>query len=145
MPGVHVTVRVKVDAPVHQAWTKLADLKALSQWAPDVASSRSDPLRVGARRIAVLKQPAYGKTELVETVKALAPHSFTYDIEGGIGPLEAIETTWRLEARGEGSVVTIESEVQLARKLRLVTPLVKLTWRRQMKALAKGFARYASA
>lgn len=142
---MHVTVRVKVDAPVHQAWTKLADLKALSQWAPDVASSRSDPLRVGARRVAVLKEPAYGKAELVETVKALGPHSFTYDIEGGIGPLEAIETTWRLEARGDKAVVTIDSEVQLARRLRLVTPLVKLSWRRQMKVLAKAFAAYAKA
>lgn len=141
--AMQTAVRVAVDAPIHQAWTKLADLGALAKWAPDVASSRSDKLRLGARRVAVLKAPAYGKAELVETVKVLEPHGFTYDIEGGIGPLEAIETTWRLEPKGDRCVVVVSSTVQLARRLRPVALLAKLSWRRQLKALAKGFKRYA--
>lgn len=145
--GVHVTVRAKVAAPIHQAWTKLADLQALSKWAPDVADSHADPLRVGARRVAVLKERTYGKTALVETVKALYPHGFTYDIEGGIGPLEAIETTWRLEAGdggADGCVAVVHSRVVLAKRVRWMTPLVKLSWRIQMQALVRAFAAYAS-
>ena len=140
-----VTVRRKVKAPVHQAWPKLADLGALPKWAPDVSSCKAENLRLGARRIATLKEPAYGKDKLVETVNALRPQGFTYDIEGGIGPLEEIVTSWDLEAKGDACVVKVTSEVKLARRLRFVKPLAWLSWRRQVAALAKGFARYASA
>lgn len=139
-----VTVRRKVKAPVHQAWPKLADLGALHKWAPDVAATKAETLRLGARRIATLKEPTYGKGELVETVNALRPQGFTYDIEGGIGPLEEIVTSWDLEGDGEGCTVKATSEVRLARKLRFVKPLAWLSWRRQLSALAKGFAKYAA-
>ncbi len=139
-----VTVRVKVKAPIHQAWPKLADLAALSKWAPDVAASKAETLRLGARRTATLKEPAYGKAKLVETVNALRPQGFTYDIEGGIGPLEEIVTSWDLEPKGDACVAVVSSELVLARKLRFVKPLVRLSWRRQLKALAKGFAKYAA-
>ncbi|HUR25113.1 MAG TPA: SRPBCC family protein [Candidatus Thermoplasmatota archaeon] len=140
-----VTVRRKVRAPVHQAWPKLADLAALSKWAPDVTTCKAEALRLGARRIATLKEPAYGKDALVETINALRPQGFTYDIEGGIGPLEEIVTSWDLEAKGDACVVKVTSEVKLARKLRFAKPLVWLSWRRQVAVLAKGFAKYAAA
>lgn len=143
-PSVKVTVRVKVKAPVHAAWPKLADLGALHHWAPDVTACKAETLRLGARRIATLKEPAYGKDELVETVNALRPQGFTYDIEDGIGPLEQIATSWDLEAKGDHCVVVVSSELAVARKLRFVKPLVRLSWRRQLKALAKGFAKYAA-
>ena len=142
---MHVQVRAKVRAPIHQAWTKLADLKALAQWAPDVASSKADKLRLGARRTAVLKEPAFGKPELVETVNALRPQGFTYDIEGGIGPFATITTSWDLEPKGAGCVVVVGSDLTVSGKLRFAKPLAWLAWRRQLKALAKAFARYAAA
>jgi hypothetical protein len=142
---VKVTVRRKVKAPVHQAWPKLADLGALAKWAPDVIACKAETLRLGARRIATLKEPAYGKDALVETVNALRPQGFTYDIEGGIGPLEEVVTSWDLEAKGDACVVRVTSEVKLARRLRFVKPLAWLAWRRQVVALANGFARFASA
>ena len=142
---VKVTVRRKAKVPVHQAWPRLADLGALAKWAPDVSACKAETLRLGARRVAKLAKPAYGKQELVETVNALRPQGFTYDIEGGIGPLEEIVTSWDLEAKGEACVVQVTSEVRLSRKLRFVKPLVWLAWRRQVGALAKGFAKYAAA
>ncbi|MEA3135962.1 MAG: Polyketide cyclase / dehydrase and lipid transport [Thermoplasmata archaeon] len=145
MPAVKVTVRRKVKAPIHQAWPKLADLAALPKWAPDVASCKAETLRLGARRVATLKEPAYGKDKLVETVNALRPQGFTYDIEGGIGPLETILTSWDLEPKGDDCVVKVTSEVKLAGKLRFAKPLVWLSWRRQVAALANGFAKYAAA
>lgn len=141
---MQVQVRVKVKAPIHQAWPKLADLAALSKWAPDIASSKAETLRLGARRVAILKEPAYGKDRLVETVNALRPQGFTYDIEGGIGPMAAIVTSWDLEARGDTCVVVVASDLTLTGKLRYATPLAWLAWRRQLKALAKGFAAYAA-
>ena len=139
-----VTVRRKVKAPVHQAWPRLADLGALHRWAPDVTATKAETLRLGARRTATLKEPAYGKDKLVETVNALRPQGFTYDIEGGIGPLQEIVTSWDLEAKGDACIVTVTSEVKLARKLRFAKPLVWMSWRRQVAALAKGFAKYAA-
>ena len=139
-----VTVRRKVKAPIHTAWPRLADLGALPKWAPDVASCKAETLRLGARRIATLKEPAYGKDRLVETVNALRPQGFTYDIEGGIGPLEEIVTSWDLEAKADACIVRVTSEVKLARRLRFAKPLVWLSWRRQVAALAKGFAKYAA-
>lgn len=141
---MHVQVRVKVGAPIHQAWTRLADLKALAQWAPDVASSKADKLRLGARRVAVLKEPVDGKGELVETVNALRPQGFTYDIEGGVGPFPAITTSWDLEPKGSDCVVVVASDLTVTGRLRFVKPVAWLAWRRQLKALAKGFARYAA-
>jgi hypothetical protein len=139
-----VTVRRKVKAPIHQAWPKLADLAALSKWAPDVPECKAENLRLGARRIATLKERTYGKDKLVETVNALRPQGFTYDIEGGIGPLEEIVTSWDLEQKGDTCVVVVSSELTLAPKLRFVKPLVYLSWRRTLNALAKGFAKYAA-
>jgi hypothetical protein len=140
---VQVTVRRKAAVPVHAAWPKLADLAALSKWAPDVASSRSDQLRLGARRVAVLKEPAYGKAELVETVTALRPQGFSYDIEGGIGPFAAITTSWDLEPRDGGCAVVVSSEIAVIGKWRFAKPLAAWGWKRQLAALAKGFAKYA--
>ncbi|MFA5944634.1 MAG: SRPBCC family protein [Candidatus Thermoplasmatota archaeon] len=139
-----VTVRRKVKAPIHQAWPKLADLSALPKWAPDVATCKAETLRLGARRTATLKEPAYGKAKLVETVNALRPQGFTYDIEGGIGPMDSIVTSWDLEPKGDACVVKVSSEITLAGKLRYAKPLAWLAWRRQLKALAKGFGKYAA-
>lgn len=141
---MRVTVRRKVKAPEHLAWTRLADLGALSKWAPDVVASKAETLRLGARRIATLKEPAYGKAELVETVNALRPHGFTYDIEGGIGPMSNIVTSWDLLPKGEGCVVQVQSDIELTGTVRFVKPLAWLAWRRQLNALAKGFAKYAA-
>jgi hypothetical protein len=141
---MRVTVRQRIAVPLHRAWPKLADLAALETWAPDVTESRADPLRVGARRVAYLRNPAYGKKALVETVCAIEPHGFTYDIEGGIGPLRSIVTTWRLSGDGDHCTVQVSSVLQVAGPARLAGPLVWLAWRRQLRALAKGFARHAA-
>lgn len=139
-----VVAKAKVAVPVHQAWPKLADLKALPEWAPDVASCKAEKLRLGARRVAVLTKPAYGKPELVETVMALRPQGFTYDIEGGIGPFTSIVTSWDLEAKGENAVVVVASDIEVGGKWRRAKWLAGWAWKRQLKALAKGFAAYAA-
>jgi len=141
---VHVEVRRKVRAPIHAAWPKLADLGALAQWSPDVAASPSDKLRLGARRRARLKEPAYGKAELVETITALRPQGFSYDIEGGIGPFATIATSWDLEPAGDGCIVVLGSDITVTGKWRFAKPLAAWGWRRQLAVLAKAFANYAA-
>jgi carbon monoxide dehydrogenase subunit G len=138
-----VVAKAKAAVPVHQAWPKLADLKALPEWAPDVASCKAETLRLGARRVATLRRPAGGKSDLVETVMALRPQGFTYDIEGGIGPFTSIVTSWDLEPRGEGCTVVVSSDLEVGGRWRYAKPLAAWAWKRQLKALAKGFARYA--
>lgn len=142
---MRVTVRRKVAAPIHRAWPKLADLGALHLWAPDVTATKAETLRLGARRVATLDKPAYGKADLVETVNALRPQGFTYDIEGGIGPFATIVTSWDLETRGDACVVVVTSDITVVGKWRFAKPLAAMGWRRQLAALAKGFAKYAEA
>lgn len=137
-----------VPLPPDAAWLRLADLAALSQWAPDVLDSPAEPLRVGATRRARLRKPAFGKGVLVERVTALDPprRSFTYDIEGGIGPMASIRTTWSVaQAPGGGSTVTVSSDVALAGAARLVPFLAKRAWTKQLQELADAFARWPSA
>ena len=141
--GVDVTVRRKVRAPLHRAWPKLADLKALPEWMDDVASCKAENLRLGARRVVTLKEETYGKTEMVETVNALRPQGFTYDIEGGIGPFTSIVTSWDLEQDGDQCVVLVGSTIEVGGRWRYAKPIAAWGWKRQLKVLAKGFAKYA--
>lgn len=142
---MHAKARAAVALPPDEAWARLADLGALAQWAPDVASSPAEPLRAGATRWARLKRPAYGKDTLVERVLDADPRrrTFTYDIEGGIGPMAAIRTTWAVAAAPGGSEVTVSSEVGLAGALRLVPFLARRAWAKQLQELADAFAAWA--
>lgn len=142
---MHCEARAHVPLAPAAAWARLADLSALSAWAPDVVASPSDPLRPGAVRRARLDKPAFGKEVLVERVVAVdAPRrSFTYDIEGGIGPLKAIRTTWTVAAEGAGSVVTCASDITVTGPARLVPFLVRKQWTRTLQDLVDAFAAWA--
>lgn len=126
------------------AWERLAALDRLHEWAPDVTASPSDPLRVGAVRRATLTKPAFGKPVLVERVVGVdAPRSFTYDIEGGIGPLRTVRTTWSVAPVAGGARVTVSSETTLGGLARLMPGMANKSWTRQLQALVDGFAAWA--
>ena len=135
-----------VALPLEAAWQRLADLSALSQWAPDVAGSPSEPLRPGATRWARLREPTYGKDVLIERITDVdaARHAFTYLIEGGIGPLAVIRTTWSLAGDGAGSTVTCASDLTVKGPARLLPFLVRRQWTAQLQVLVDGFAKWAS-
>lgn len=142
---MHAVASAAVALPPDAAWAKLADLGALAQWAPDVAASPAEPLRAGATRWAKLKEPAFGKDTLVERVVEADPkrRTFTYDIEGGVGPMKSIRTTWAVNPAPGGSVVTVSSDVELAGAVRFVPFLAKRAWTKQLQVLADSFARWA--
>ena len=143
---MHAEAHADVPLAPDKAWGALADLAALHEWAPDVVESPSDPLGVGAVRRARLDKPAYGKDVLVERVVAVAPgRSFTYDIEGGIGPLASIRTTWSVAPLegGRGCRVTVASDVVLSGAARFVPFLVQRAWAKQLRDLARAFAAWA--
>lgn len=142
---MHAEARATAPLAPDAAWARLADLQALAQWAPDVASSPSEPLRPGATRWAKLKEPAFGKDTLVERVVEVDAkrRTFTYDIEGGIGPMKAIRTTWSVAAAPGGSLVTVASDVELAGALRFVPFLARRAWAKQLQVLADAFAAWA--
>ena len=141
---MHSEAHADVPLPPRAAWERLAALDRLHEWAPDVTASPSDPLRVGAVRRATLTKPAFGKRVLVERVVAVdAPRSFTYDIEGGIGPLRAIRTTWRVVPAAGGSRVTVASETTLGGLARLMPGMANKSWTKQLQELVDGFARWA--
>ncbi|MEK6976096.1 MAG: SRPBCC family protein [Candidatus Thermoplasmatota archaeon] len=144
---MHAEAKAHVPLPVPAAWQRLADLSALSQWAPDVAGSPAEAIRPGATRWARLYEPTYGKDVLIERITDVDPrrHTFSYDIEGGIGPLAAIRTTWSVAPAdgGSGSTVTVSSEITLTGSARFVPFLVKRAWTRQLQDLVDGFAKWA--
>ena len=137
--------KATVALPIEAAWQRLADLSALSQWAPDVAGSPSEPLRPGATRWARLYEPTYGKDVLIERIGDVdaARHTFSYHIEGGIGPLAVIRTTWSLAPAGSGSTVTCSSELTVKGAARLLPFVVRKQWTAQLQALVDGFANWA--
>lgn len=142
---VHAEAQAHVPLTAATVWPKLADLPALSQWAPDVVDSPADDLRPGATRRARLDKPAYGKDVLIERIVDVDArrHTFSYDIEGGIGPLSTIRTTWSVVAAEGGSIVRVASEVTLSGAARFVPFLVKRAWSKQLQELADGFAAWA--
>ncbi len=144
---MYAEAKAKVALPVATVWNRLSDLRSLSQWAPDVASSPAEGLRVGATRWARLYEPAYGKDVLIERITDVdaGRHAFTYEIEGGIGPLTAIQTTWRVtpDRDGAGSIVTVSSLVTVAGMARFMPVLVLKRWTARLQALVDGFARWA--
>lgn len=143
---MHVVAKSKVALPVEAAWHRLSDLSALSQWAPDVAGSPSEALRPGATRWARLYEPTYGKDVLIERITDVDPRrrSFSYDIEGGIGPLAVIKTTWSVAADDGGSIVTVASDLTVTGAARFLPFLVRKSWGKQLQELVDGFARWAS-
>lgn len=137
----------KADArvPASVAWARLADLEALAKWAPDVIDAPSDALRPGGKRRARLKTAVYGKDVLVERfVEVDAPRrTFTYDIEGGIGPMTAIRTTWSVVPAGTACTVHVASDLTVSGPARFVPFLVRRAWTRQLQVLADAFVAWA--
>lgn len=145
-PAMQAKVRVPVAAASDVAWARLTELSKLPEWMPDVVACTSDRLHVGARRVAVLHKPRYGKDRLVEAIDWVGDHAFSYDIEGGTGPMRRVHTTWRIredEAEG-GCAVEVESVFKMRGLWTLMAPLAALAWRRQLRVLAKGFASWAA-
>lgn len=142
---MHVQASTTLALPIDAAWQRLADLSALSQWAPDVAGSPAESLRPGATRWARLYDPVYGKDVLIERITDVNPrrYTFTYDIEDGIGPLRAIRTTWTLDVAGPRTRVTVASDLTLGGLAKVLPALVRRRWQRQLHDLANGFARWA--
>jgi hypothetical protein len=144
---MYAEAKAKVALPVQTVWNRLSDLRSLSQWASDVAASPAEPLRPGATRWARLYEPTYGKDVLIERITHVDVdrHRFTYDIEGGIGPLSTIRTTWRVlpDAGGSGSIVICSSELTITGPARFLSFLVLRRWTKQLQSLVDGFARWA--
>ena len=144
--SVFAEAKAKVALPAETVWNRLSDLRALSQWAPDVAGSPAEGLRPGATRWARLYKPVYGKDVLIERITDVDPvrRAFTYQIEGGIGPLTSIETTWRVSPdRGAGSIVIVSSILTVTGLARFLPVLVLKQWTARLQALVDGFARWA--
>lgn len=144
---MYAEAKARVALPVATVWNRLSDLRALNQWAPDVASSPAEGLRPGATRWARLYEPTYGKDVLIERFTDVDPHrhAFTYEIEGGIGPLSSIKTTWRVspDRTGKGSFVHVSSELTVSGPARFLPFLVLRQWTTRLQALADGFVRWA--
>lgn len=129
---------IHVAAPVADekaAWNLLAALGRLAEWAPDVASSDAGPLQVGTVRLVRLEEPVFRKSVLRERVIMVRDRSFTYEIEGGIGPLRRIETTWRI---ADGQVI-VDSHVELAWYARPMAKQAQRQWHVAIAELVEGF------
>ncbi len=99
-----------VPAPPSEVWATLSDFAAISSWAPNVDHSclmTEQDSGVGAvRRIQT------GRTTVVETVTTwTSGEVLAYSIAGLPPVIRSVTNTWRLEPAGDGTTVSLTSEV----------------------------------
>ena len=99
-----------VDAPITLVWEVLSDFGAIASWASNVDHScllTDSPLGVGAaRRIQT------GRMTVRETVKTWEPTtSMSYRISGLPPVVRSVVNTWRLQASGDSTTVSLSTEV----------------------------------
>lgn len=142
---MYAEAKARVALPVATAWNRLSDLRSLSQWAPDVAASTVEGMHVGATRWVRLYAPIGGKAVLIERITDVDANqrTFTYDIQGGIGPFTEVQVTWRVTPSEGGSLVTVSSLVTVAGVARFMPILVLKRWTARLQAWVEGFARWA--
>lgn len=95
-----ITVTSHVEATPAQVWNTIGDPSGISAWHPAIASSPVD----GADRLCTLADGAqiYEKIESVDQ----QGRSYTYSITQSPLPLAEYRSTIKVDAEGDGSVVT---------------------------------------
>lgn len=106
-----ITKEAELSASVEDVWAKLTDLESYSDWLsihtgyPDGVPSELTPGTSFKEAVTVMGMPG----EVTWTVKANEPNSF---LElAGAGPMGVkLRNSYRLEANGDGTKLTCESE-----------------------------------
>ncbi len=103
-----ITRQVKINAPKEKTWEILADLGAVSNWAPAVTESHmmTEAKRgVGAIRSCDHTQMGNIEEEIVAWEEGT---SLSYDVIKGLPmPMKSLNNTWSVSGEGAESMVTL--------------------------------------
>lgn len=101
---------VRVDAPAAAVWKTLADLAAISKWAPNVGhSSWASEQREG---IGAVRRVQVGRMALLESVVEWQVDScLSYRLTGLPPAAGEVVNTWRLTPDGTGTRISLTSSI----------------------------------
>jgi len=99
-----------IEAPVGVVWGVLADFASISAWAANV--DHSCLLTEQSSGIDTVRRIQTGRTTLRETVETWEPETeLSYRIDGLPSVVISIKNTWRLDAAGDSTNVTLTSDI----------------------------------
>ena len=95
---------------VPEVWATLSNFGAISEWASDI--SHSTPLSSPPDGPGAVRRVQVGRETLREQVVGWdPPHLLSYTIEGLPAIVRRVITTWTLASEGQGTRVTVSSDV----------------------------------
>ena len=100
--------QVKINAPKEKTWEILADLGAVSNWAPTITESHmTTEAKRGVGSIRSCDHTQMGNIE-EEIVAWEEGTSLSYDVTKGLTmPMKSLNNTWSVSGEGADSIVTL--------------------------------------
>lgn len=124
------TATLVVPAAAAEVWAVLKDFGEIVRWAPNV--DHSCLMSAQTEGVGTARRIQAGRRTLVERVVEWAPgERLSYVIEGLPAVVRSLQSTWHLDDKGSGTVVTLTTDVDAGS-------------RPPQKLIAKGLARQLS-
>lgn len=130
-----------IAVPADRVWAALADIGTIARWNPGIVASRrltAESVGCGARRRCELGGGAYLEEEVVRCVPG---QETSFRITATNLPLASAEIHFRVEAHGDGCVVTVAPAYRVRYGVlgRLADPLlIRPAYRHGMRRLLGG-------
>ncbi|HVS68483.1 MAG TPA: SRPBCC family protein [Mycobacteriales bacterium] len=105
-----ITKKRLIAAKRSKVWAVLADFPAIVTWAPNVDHSTATTTAHGG--IGAVRRVQSGRITLLETIVGWQPDELLAYTLHGLPPIAgSIVTTWRLEELGDGTRVSLTTEI----------------------------------
>ena len=109
-----ITRQVRIDGSKEKVWEILADLGAVSNWAPTTLESHSTTEAtggLGAERACEHERMGHIEERIVAWDEG---SSLSYDVIKGLPfPMKSLNATWSVSADGDGAVVTFTVDFRM--------------------------------
>ncbi len=105
-----VVERIEIGRPADEVWSALAQLDAISTWAPDVDHSSLMTGQTGG--VGAVRRVQVGRNAFVERITHWEPgRRLSYTIEGLPPVVRSVTNTWELEGDGPSTSVSLASRI----------------------------------
>ncbi len=134
-----LTRQIRIESGADKVWEVLSDIGGVAKWAPTVnhaVTLTSAKSGVGCERECDVAGFGKIRERFVEWDEG---RSYTYEVTDA-GPMRYVRNTWSVDAAGEGSIVTVETDFRVKFGLlgALMVPMVGIMMRKQLKLSLAG-------